>query len=76
MFYCLGTKLLKDYAEPDMTILHENGLDEVFDEFQEEIEIFGNESSRVSLHRNNIDKSSNNYGYKLIDFCRLNSFYI
>ena len=31
------TKLLQDYAEPDMTILHENGLDEVFDEFQEEI---------------------------------------
>ena len=29
---------MKDYVEPDLRIFHENGLDEVFEEFQEELE--------------------------------------
>ena len=39
------TKFMKDYAEPDLTIFHENGLEEVFEEFQEELEFFGNGNS-------------------------------
>ena len=38
-------KLMKDYVEPDFTIFHENGLDEVFEEFQTELEFFGNGNS-------------------------------
>ena len=67
---------MKDYVEPDLRIFHENGLDEVFEKFQEELEFFGNGNSCWSLNRTNSDKSINNYGYKLIDFCRLNFMYI
>ena len=41
----LRIKLMKDYVEPDFTIFHENGLDEAFEEFQEELELFGNGNS-------------------------------
>ena len=34
------------------------------------------ETAVSSLNRTNSDKSINNYGYKLIDFCKLNSMYI
>ena len=55
---------------------HENGLDEVFEEFQEELEFFGSESCCLRLNRNNSDESVNNYGYKLIDFYKLNTLFI
>ena len=54
------TKLLNDYIKLDATVFHENGLDEVFEEFQEELEFFGCESCCLRLNRNNSDKSVNN----------------
>ena len=71
------TKLSNDYIKLDATVFHENGLDEVFEEFQEELDFFfGRESCCLRLNRNNSDTSVNNYGYNLIDFCKLNTLFI
>ena len=38
--------------------------------------IFENRTSQITLNRNNNDVSVNNYGYKLVDFCKCFSLFI
>lgn len=70
------TKMLKDYIEIDETIFHENDMDGACEELNHDMSFFSNSNSNVLLTRNNKDHCTNNYGYKLIDFCKLNSLYI
>ena len=70
------TKSVKDYIDIDQSVFHENDLDIVFEELREERKDFDTESCSVTLNRNNCDTVINNYGYKLIDFCKSSSLYI
>ena len=51
---------MKNYICPDFDILHENGLEDLFYEFQTDFYL---KDTNTCLERNTQDKSSNNYGY-------------
>ena len=64
------------YVIPDQSVFHNNNLDEVYEQSRADMSYFDNKDSVVKLVRKNDDMSSNNYGYKLIDFCKDNSLLI
>ena len=63
------TKDFQDYITADFDILHENNLDDLFYEFENELSNFDN--SHVHKNRINCDSSCNTYGYKFIDFYKI-----
>ena len=65
---------MKDYIEVDNEIFKIQNFEEIYEEFETEMNSFQNKN--VSLTRNNMDISVNNYGYKFIDFLHFNNFYI
>ncbi|MCW4343354.1 MAG: reverse transcriptase family protein, partial [Candidatus Thiodiazotropha endolucinida] len=67
---------LPDYILPDRDIFMHNDLGEIYDDVQTEMSAFSRNNLHVTLHRQNPDGGINNYGYRLIDFCRDNNIYI
>jgi hypothetical protein len=65
---------MKDYIEPDFDLFHENGLDDLYYEFQSDMECF--KDTNINLERVSQDKSCNNFGYKFIEFLQFNNFLI
>ena len=68
------TGKLKDYIEPYHFLLQELGLDALENSFDTELECF--EKANVSIERKVTDTNTNNFGYKLVDFCKSNSLYL
>ena len=52
----------------------ELGLEELENEYANEL--FYIETANISTQRTTTDKDTNNYGYKLKEFCKANSFYM
>ena len=73
--YNSRTKNLNDFISLDKGFSDQHKLDELFAEFSCEMSNFDSASS-VKKVRINDDKSSNNYGYKFIEFLQLNNLYI
>ena len=67
-------KQIRDYILPDIDILELHNSSELSIEFQDELESFNN--TKVMVDRNNKDKSTNNYGYKFIEFLHQNNLFI
>ena len=70
------TRNIKYYIDIDQSVFHETDLDCVFEKLSEGYKIFENKTSQITLNRNNNDVSVNNYGYKLVDFCKCFSLLI
>ena len=70
------TRTMKDFIEIDQTIFHEADLDCVYEEQALSYQIFENERSSVIMNRDSSDTSVNNYGYKLMNFCKRFSLFI
>ena len=70
------TRNMKDFIEIDQSVFHETGLDCVFEDLSGSFQIFEDTCSSVILNRNSSDVSANNYGYKLVDFCKSFSLFI
>ena len=68
------TGKLNEYIETNHFLLNELHLDELEDVFDDEFSYF--EKSNISTQRTVSDENTNNYGYKLIDFCKSNSLYL
>ena len=51
-------------------------MEGVYNDVHRDMCIFDDENTNVTMIRNNSDNSTNNYGYKLIHFCRSQSLYI
>ena len=60
--------------EPDSFPLEELQLEALQSEYNDEISVF--ERNNICTIRTTHDMHANNYGYKMVDFCRENSFYI
>lgn len=63
-----------EFVDVDEFLLQELNLDVLEWEYNEERSMF--ENNNILINRTVSDKCSNNYGYKLIDFCKRNNFYI
>ena len=63
-----------EFVEADDFLLDELHLDALECEYNVEYSMF--EKNNVSTIRTARDKCSNNYGYKMIEFCKENNFYI
>ncbi|MCW4346540.1 MAG: reverse transcriptase domain-containing protein [Candidatus Thiodiazotropha endolucinida] len=70
------SKNMPDYISIHQSVFHANDLDIVFDELKAEAQLFKQQNLNVTLKRHNSDKVANNYGNKLLDFCKSNSLYI
>lgn len=58
----------------DEFLSHEHNLETILDEYNQEMLFFNNSS--VSINRENRDKTTNNFGYDLIEFCKCNNVFI
>lgn len=63
------TRHLSDYIMPDHAVFENTNQSEIFEELQAELSYFEN-NNRFVLHRQNSDAGVNNYGYRMIDFCK------
>ena len=45
-------------------------------EYETEVSYFDNSNTRISLQRTNKDTNMNNYGYRMLIFCKCNNLYI
>ena len=63
------TRKLQDFVLPDPDIFRRNDMSDLYDDPQSDILYF---EENVTLHRQKPDSGINNYGYRLIDFCRDN----
>ena len=70
------TKTLRDFIEIDEYIFSSNDAEDLVEESNGELSYFTDDRNNARLDRTNSDKGVNNYGYKLIDFCKNNSMYI
>ena len=70
------TKCLSDYIEIDEHIFCTTNSEDLLEEYNTELQYFNRPNSCVILQRINSNKGINNYGYKLLDFCKSNSLYI
>lgn len=70
------TKNLPDFIEIDPYICRQFDSEELLTEFEQEITIFRESNNNISIYRVNRDKSMNNYGYRMLDFCKCNNLYI
>lgn len=70
------TKNLIDHIEVDNYICSHLNSDELILEYEKETSYFNDINSCVDLNRISSDKGCNNYGYKLIEFCKCNNVYI
>lgn len=68
------TKNIQDYIETDDFIFEAHNLQEINEEFMDEMRFFN--GSNVSEKRNNSDKTVNNYGNKFIDFLHAKNMFI
>ena len=68
------TGKLDEFVTPDSFLLDELHLEALQAEYEDEISIF--ERNNICTGRTTQDKHTNNYGYKMIEFCRENSFFI
>ena len=69
------TRNLSDYIMPDHVVFDNTNQSEIFEELQAELSYFEN-NDRFMLHRQNSDAGVNNYGYRMVDFCKNNNMYI
>ena len=67
-------KQIKDYILPDIDILELHNSNELSVDFQNQLESFND--TQVTVDRKSEDKSTNNYGYKFIEFLQQNDFFI
>ena len=70
------TKNLPDFIEIDPYICRQFDSEELLTEYEEEMTIFRESNNNISIYRVNRDKSMNNYGYRMLDFCKCNNLYI
>lgn len=63
-----------EFVDFDDFVLHELNIDALEWEYNAERSVF--DRNNISTSRTVRDKCSNNYGYKLIDFCKYNDFFI
>ena len=68
------TKNLMDYIEADKFLYNHFDSDDIVLEFENEMSHF--KGSCVNIDRTNSDTNINNYGYRLLDFCKSNTLYI
>ena len=71
----IRTRNLSDYIMPDHAVFDNTNQSEIFEELQAELSYFEN-NDRFMLHRQNSGAGVNNYGYRMIDFCKDNNMYI
>ena len=72
--YNSRTRTFKDFIEVDEYLSTRFHSDELLCEYDTDLSYF--QKSHVSLHRINSDTGINNYGYRLLDFCKTNSLFI
>ena len=72
--YNSRTRTLKDFIEVDKYLSTRFHSDELLPEYDTDLSDF--QKSHISLHRINSDTGINNYGYRLLDFCKTNSLFI
>lgn len=70
------TRNLIDYIESDKYICKHFNSDELFSEYEKELSFFQDPKSCVDINRTNSDMGVNNYGYRLLEFCKCNNTYI
>ena len=70
------TKNRQDYIHIDPYISSHFDSEEMELDCQKELSFFEKCNSTVSLQRTSKDKKMNNYGYKMLDFCKCNSLFI
>ena len=70
------SKDLPDYIHIDPFICSHFQSEELELDYHKELSHFDCSNSRVSIIRSNKDANTNNFGYKLIDFCKSNNLYI
>ena len=63
-----------DYIRTDDLISEINGNQNLFDENMEICHCF--ETNNIPLELTKIDKTTNNYGYQLVEFCKNNKVFI
>lgn len=68
------TGIQNEFVEADAFLLDELHLDALECEYNTEYSMF--EKNNISTIRSVRDKCSNNYGYKMIEFCKENNFFI
>ena len=64
------TQKLQDFVLPEPDIFRLNDMSDLYDDLHPDISYFEENSLYVTLHRQNPDTGINNYGYRLINFCR------
>lgn len=69
------TRNLSDYIMPDHAVFENTIQSKIFEELQAIFSYF-EKNNRSVLHRHNSDAGVNNYGYRMIDFCKDNNMYI
>lgn len=69
-------KEIKDHIEYDIDILRAQDLNELYQESINEMNEFKRTGSNITLERRNSDRSTNNYGYRFIDFLHFNNLFI
>ena len=69
------SRQLQDYIQADEFILKHFNSEDLTNEYEQEISYFES-NKNVKLKRTNADTGINNYGYKLIDFCKTNNLFI
>lgn len=74
--YNSRTKDLPDYIPIDLYICSHFQSEELNLEYANELSYFDNSNCCVSIQRTNNDKCVNNFGYKLLEFCKANNLYI
>ena len=75
--YNARTKNLNDYIEVDEFLCNANDSNDIFAEYEKDKSYFYSPNSKVTLKRTNADGNCNNYGYKLVEFCKKgNNMYI
>ena len=70
------TKNLPDIIEIDPYICTRFNSQELSIEYETEMSYFDNNNTRISFQRTNKDTNMNNYGYRMLDFCKCNNLYI
>ncbi|KAL4234936.1 hypothetical protein ACF0H5_006578 [Mactra antiquata] len=70
-----GTGCLLDFIHADEDFLCNQNMTDIYNEYESEMFMF-EDAPNISLNRKNDDKSTNNYGHRLIDFLKMNNLYI
>ena len=74
--YNSRTNNLPDFIHIDPYISFHFDADELDLDYQKELSFFDQCNSHVSIQRTCKDRNTNNYGYKMLDFCKCNNLFI